>query len=72
MKSAERKEKKKYPNKMVELTKQNDGVVSSTSLLWTHEDDMGNKMQAKLVPTSSNPSLDNTAINMQKLREIAR
>ena len=50
---------------MVELTKQTEGMVSATSLLWTHEDDMGNKMQAKLAPTSSNPDL-------QKLRDIAR
>ena len=43
---------------------QGDGMASATSL-WGPDDDVGNKMQAKLGESSK---LDNTA----KLREIAR
>ena len=40
-----------------------NGVVSSASLMWTPEDDMGNKMVAKLAPSpQSDPILDNSAV----------
>ena len=52
-----------------------DQVQSATSLnMWAEEDDMGNKMQAKLASPNvqSDPNLDSTAWNTQKLKDIAR
>ena len=54
------------------LPKYTDGVVSATSL-WTPEDDLGSKMQAKLGQSiQSDSQLDSTEANMQKLKDIAR
>ena len=51
-----------------------EGVGSTASLMWTPEDDMGNKMVAKLAPSpQSDPLLDSEALlNTQKLKDIAR
>ena len=52
------------------LNQTTEGVNSASSLMWTPEDDMGNKMQAKLAAASG--QLETTALNTQKLKDIAR
>ena len=52
------------------LNQTTEGVNSASSLMWTPEDDMGNKMQAKLAAAGG--QLETTALNTQKLKDIAR
>ena len=57
-----------------------DGVASASSLMWTPEDDMGNKMQAKLAAGGGQQERnlvehlqkETTALNTQKLKDITR
>jgi len=48
-----------------------DGVASATSL-WGPDDDMGNKMMAKLGEKINNFKDNKTSMNTQKLKDIAR
>jgi len=47
-----------------------EGVASASSLMWTPDDDMGSKMQAKLA--AQHDKNEATTLNTQKLKDIAR
>lgn len=49
-----------------------EGVASASSLMWTPEDDLGSKMQAKLAAQQEKTADASTILNTQKLKDIAR